>query len=77
MFPFLMKLFWKIQPPTQETASLLTTPLIERVPSEAGAVILVRIDHLLDKGGEDIAALFSTGVTHGSQNSRRSIFFGP
>ena len=45
-----------------ETASLPNTRLIERVPSQAGAVILVRIDHLLDKGGEDIAALFSTGL---------------
>ena len=45
-----------------ETTSLPNTRLIERVPSQAGAVILVRIDHLLDKGGEDIAALFSTGL---------------
>jgi len=45
-----------------ETVSLPTTPLVERIPSEAGAVILVRIDHLLEKGREDIAALFSPGL---------------
>ena len=45
-----------------ETVSLPSTPLIERIPSEAGAVILVRIDHLLEKGREDIAALFSPGL---------------
>jgi hypothetical protein len=37
-------------------------PLIERIPSDSGAVIFIRIDDLLEKGREDIAALFSPGL---------------
>ena len=37
-------------------------PLIERIPSDSGAVIFIRIDDLLEKGREDIATLFSPGL---------------
>jgi len=37
-------------------------PLIERIPSDAGAVIFVRVNDLLEKGRGDIAALLPPGV---------------
>ena len=36
--------------------------LIERVPADAGAVILIRVNDLLEKGREDIAALLPPGL---------------
>ncbi|MBT3667088.1 MAG: DUF4836 family protein [Opitutae bacterium] len=38
------------------------TPLIERIPSDAGAVILIRVNDLLEKGRDDIAALLPPGL---------------
>jgi hypothetical protein len=38
------------------------TPLMERIPSDAGAVILIRINDLLEKGRGDIAALLPPGL---------------
>ncbi len=37
-------------------------PLIERIPSDAGAVILIRVNDLLQKGRDDIAALLPPGL---------------
>ena len=37
-------------------------PLIERIPSDAGAVILIRANDLLQKGRDDIAALLPPGL---------------
>ena len=37
-------------------------PLFERIPSDAGAVILIKINELLEKGREDIAALLPPGL---------------
>ena len=45
--------------PSTKSANI---PLIERVPSEAGAVILIRVNDLLEKGREDIAALLPPGL---------------
>ncbi len=39
-----------------------TISLIERVPSDTGAVIFVRVNDLLEKGREDIAALLPPGL---------------
>jgi hypothetical protein len=38
------------------------TPLIERIPSNAGAVIFIRANELLEKGRDDIAALLPPGL---------------
>ena len=59
-----MKPFRKIQPPTPKPHPTQYS-LDQKDPIEAGAVILVRIDHLLEKGREDIAAL-SLWITYGS-----------
>ena len=45
--------------PSTKSANI---PLIERVPSDAGAVILIRVNDLLNKGREDIAALLPPGL---------------
>ena len=37
-------------------------PLIERIPADAGAVILIKVNELLEKGREDIAALLPPGL---------------
>ena len=39
------------------TPSIPDTPLIERIPSDAGAVLLIRINDLLEKGRKDITSL--------------------
>ena len=38
------------------------TPLIERIPFDTGAVILIRVNDLLEKGRDDIAALLPPGL---------------
>ena len=38
------------------------TPLIERIPSNAGAVIFIRANELIEKGRDDIAALLPPGL---------------
>ena len=45
--------------PSTKSANI---PLIERVPADAGAVILIRVNDLLEKGREDIAALLPPGL---------------
>ena len=45
--------------PSTKSANM---PLIERVPADAGAVILIRVNDLLEKGREDIAALLPPGL---------------
>jgi hypothetical protein len=37
-------------------------PLIERIPSDAGAVILIEVNELLEKGRKDIATLLPPGL---------------
>ena len=48
---------------TPATATQSNISLIERIPSETGAVFLVRVNNLLDKGHEDIKALLPPGLT--------------
>ena len=38
------------------------TPLIERIPSDSGAVFFIRVNDLLEKGRDDIAALLPPGL---------------
>ena len=45
--------------PSTKSANI---PLIERVPADAGAVILIKVNDLLEKGREDIAALLPLGL---------------
>jgi hypothetical protein len=47
---------------TPTTATQSNISLIERIPSETGAVFLVRVNDLLDKGREDIKALLPPGL---------------
>ena len=46
----------------QHLRQKVLTCLIERVPADAGAVILIRVNDLLEKGREDIAALLPPGL---------------
>ena len=51
--------------------------LLERIPSDSGAVIMVRVNDILEKGREDIAALLPPELPpDGRQGTRRSINFG-
>ena len=46
----------------KNSGSTNNTPLIERIPSDAGAVFLIRVNDLLEKGRVDIAALLTPGL---------------
>ncbi len=48
--------------PKNSGSSNNNIPLIERIPSDAGAVILIRVNDLLQKGRDDIAALLPPGL---------------
>ena len=43
-------------------SSINNIPLLERIPSDAGAVILIRVNNLLQKGRDDIANLLPPGL---------------
>ena len=47
--------------PTPPASTGTSIPLIERIPADTGAVILVRVNDLLDKGRDDISALLPPG----------------
>ena len=48
--------------PKNSGSSNNNIPLIERIPSDAGAVILIRVNDLLEKGRDDIKALLPPGL---------------
>ena len=48
--------------PTPPASTGTSIPLIERIPADTGAVILVRVNDLLDKGRDDISALLPPGL---------------
>ena len=48
--------------PKNSGSSNNNIPLIERIPSDAGAVVLIRVNDLLQKGRDDIAALLPPGL---------------
>ena len=48
--------------PSSSSATMLSVPMIDRIPSDAGAVILVQINDLLAKGEKDILALLPPGL---------------
>jgi len=48
--------------PSSSSATMLSVPMIDRIPSDAGAVILVQINDLLAKGEKDIPALLPPGL---------------
>ena len=48
--------------PKNSGSSNNNIPLIERIPSDAGAVILIRVNDLLQKGRDDIKALLPPGL---------------
>jgi hypothetical protein len=53
------------------------TPLIERIPSDAGAVILIRVNDLLEKGRGRYRGSFTSRLTsHGCQGTRKPSLFG-
>ena len=43
--------------PEADTPTRPNIPLIQRIPSDAGAVLLIRINNLLEKGREEMASL--------------------
>ena len=52
----------EISTATAPSAKSPNISLIERVPADAGAVILIRVNDLLEKGRDDIAALLPPGL---------------
>ena len=48
--------------PISPSSTGKSIPLIERIPSDTGAVILVGVNDLLDKGRDDISALLPPGL---------------